>query len=149
MRGRASSGRPTVRTPLGSQPLPPWDAVCFPEGPAGAPAGRNGTEATVRVPMYPTAVSVYADSAKIGVWVEDSSDNLILPRASATDYSAGKPEPSGDERLDGQRLPPRDDLWPTLRAGVEESCVRTASARAGEPERHVRRAGLESPRRSS
>ena len=48
------SGRPTLRTPDGSEQLAPWDAVHFPEGPTGAHAVRNETEDTVRVLMYST-----------------------------------------------------------------------------------------------
>ena len=32
------SGRPTLRTPDGSEQLEPWDSVHFPEGPTGAHA---------------------------------------------------------------------------------------------------------------
>lgn len=88
------SGQPTLRTPTGSEQLVPWDAVCFCEGPSGAHRVRNETEETVRVLMYstvsPTAVSVYPDSDKIGVWVEHPDDKLILPRAGATDYFSGE-----------------------------------------------------------
>jgi uncharacterized cupin superfamily protein len=88
------SGRPTLRTPDGSEELVPWDAVCFPEGPAGAHGLRNDTDEVVRVLMYSTvsrtAVSVYPDSDKMGVWVDNPADKLILPRASATDYYSGE-----------------------------------------------------------
>ncbi|HEY5050597.1 MAG TPA: cupin domain-containing protein [Acidothermaceae bacterium] len=88
------SGRPTLRTPDGSERLEPWDAVCFPEGPTGAHALRNETDEVVRVLMYstvsPTAVSVYPDSGKIGVWVDNPDDTLLFPRKSATDYYSGE-----------------------------------------------------------
>jgi uncharacterized cupin superfamily protein len=88
------AGRPTLRTPEGTERLEPWDAVCFPEGPTGAHGVRNETDETVRVLMYstvsPTAVSVYPDSDKVGVWVDNPDDRLLLPRASATDYYAGE-----------------------------------------------------------
>ena len=87
-------GRPTLRTPDGLEELAPWDAVCFPEGPTGAHGLRNNTDETVRVLMYstvsPTAVSVYPDSDKVGIWVENAEDKLILPRSSATDYFTGE-----------------------------------------------------------
>ena len=38
----------------------------------------------------PTAVAVYPDSDKIGVFVENADDRLMFPRASATDYFAGE-----------------------------------------------------------
>ena len=88
------SGRPTLRTPDGSERLEPWDAVCFPEGPTGAHALRNETDEVVRVLMYstvsPTAVSVYPDSGKIGVFVDNPDDTLLFPRKSATDYYSGE-----------------------------------------------------------
>ena len=34
--GVVLSGRPTLRTPDGSEQLGPWDIVCFAEGPTGA-----------------------------------------------------------------------------------------------------------------
>jgi uncharacterized cupin superfamily protein len=88
------SGRPTLRTPDGSEELAPWDSVFFPEGPDGAHRVGNETDETVRVLMYstvtPTAVSVYPDSDKIGVWVDHDEDKLILRRGSATDYYSGE-----------------------------------------------------------
>jgi len=88
------AGRPTLRTPDGIEQLVPWDTVCFPEGPTGAHGVRNETDEVVRVLMYssvsPTAVSVYPDSDKIGVWVENPDDKLLFPRASATDYFDGE-----------------------------------------------------------
>jgi uncharacterized cupin superfamily protein len=64
-------GRPTARHPDGEDDLAPGDAVCFPEGPAGAHKVTNGTDETVRVLMISTmrepAVSVYPDSQKVGV----------------------------------------------------------------------------------
>jgi uncharacterized cupin superfamily protein len=88
------TGRPTLRTPDGSEQLEPWDAVCFPEGPSGAHGVRNETDETVRVLMYstvsPTAVTVYPDSDKVGVWVDNPDDKLVLPRSSATDYFSGE-----------------------------------------------------------
>jgi uncharacterized cupin superfamily protein len=88
------SGHPTLRHPEGIDQLDPWDVVCFPAGPSGAHGVRNETEETVRVLMYstvsPTAVSVYPDSDKLGVWVGNRDDDLLLPRSSAVSYYEGE-----------------------------------------------------------
>ncbi len=88
------SGHPTLRTPDGTAQLGPWDVVCFPEGPTGAHGVRNETDEVVRVLMYSsvseTAVTVYPDSDKIGVWVENPDDKLLFRRASAVDYFSGE-----------------------------------------------------------
>jgi uncharacterized cupin superfamily protein len=88
------SGHPTLRTPDGSEQLAPWDVVCFPEGPTGAHGLRNESDEMVRVLMYstvnPTAVSVYPDSDKIGVWVDNADDTLLFHRGSATEYYSGE-----------------------------------------------------------
>ena len=88
------AGRPTLRTPDRTEALAPWDLVCFPEGPTGAHGVRNDTEEVVRVLMYsslsPTAVSVYPDSDKVGVFVPNADDTLLFRRSTATDYFAGE-----------------------------------------------------------
>jgi uncharacterized cupin superfamily protein len=65
-------GRPTVRQPDGEMMLALWDLVCFPEGPDGAHAILNRTEAPVRVMILSTlqtpAIAVQLDSRKIGLW---------------------------------------------------------------------------------
>jgi uncharacterized cupin superfamily protein len=65
-------GRPTLRHPKGEDELEPGDTVCFPEGPEGAHKVTNHTQETVRVLMLSTkartAVAVYPDSDKVGVW---------------------------------------------------------------------------------
>ena len=33
---------------------------------------------------------VYPDSDKVGIWVENDEDKLIVPRSSATDYFSGE-----------------------------------------------------------
>jgi uncharacterized cupin superfamily protein len=93
-------GRPTLRTPDGLEELAPWGAVCFPEGPTGAHGLRNNTDETVRVLMYstvsPTAVSVYPDSDKVGIWERTprtSSSFLALARPTT---SAEKPDHHAD-----------------------------------------------------
>ena len=61
------------------------DLVCFPEGPDGAHKVTNRTEEPVRILMLSTsaktAVAVYPDSNKVGVWplgklfrIEDAVD---------------------------------------------------------------------------
>ena len=40
--------------------------------------------------VSPTAVSVYPDSAKLGVWVGNPDDELLLPRSSAVPYYEGE-----------------------------------------------------------
>jgi uncharacterized cupin superfamily protein len=65
-------GRPTLRHPCGEDELERGDTVCFPEGPDGAHKVTNRTQETVRVLMLSTkartAVAVYPDSDKVGVW---------------------------------------------------------------------------------
>ena len=41
------------------------------------------------------AVTVYPDSDKLGVYVRDGSDDLIVPRSAGVDYYDGeaRPEP--------------------------------------------------------
>jgi uncharacterized cupin superfamily protein len=89
-------GHPTLRHPEGSDRLDPWDVVCFPSGPGGAHEVLNETDETVRVLMYSTvstpAVSVYPDSGKLGVWVGNPDDDLLLPRSSAVSYFDDEPE---------------------------------------------------------
>jgi uncharacterized cupin superfamily protein len=88
------SGHPTLRHSDGSERLEPWDLVCFPTGPAGAHGVRNDSGETVRVLMYSTvsspAVTVYPDSDKVGVWVGNPDDDLMLPRSSAVPYFEGE-----------------------------------------------------------
>jgi uncharacterized cupin superfamily protein len=87
-------GQPTVRVPDGEHELEPWDAVCFPVGPTGAHKVTNRTDESVRVAMlstkHPTAVSVYPDSDKIGVWSGDGEVKCLFRRADAVDYYDGE-----------------------------------------------------------
>ena len=66
------TGRPTLRDPEGEHALEPGDLVCFPEGPDGAHKVTNRTHELVRILMlstkHETAVAVYPDSGKVGVW---------------------------------------------------------------------------------
>ena len=87
-------GRPSVRTPDGTEQLNPLDIVFFARGPDGAHQVRNDTDETVRVLMwgsvvYP-AVSVYPDSDKIGVWTRDRADDILVTRDSGVDYFHGE-----------------------------------------------------------
>ena len=87
-------GRPTIRTPEGSEPAEPFDVVFFPRGPEGAHQIINDTGSAVRVLMwsnvvYPTATA-YPDSDKVGVWTGDRSEDLIVQRSSKVDYFHGE-----------------------------------------------------------
>jgi uncharacterized cupin superfamily protein len=66
------SGRPTLRDPDGEHELDEGDLVCFLEGPEGAHKVTNRSEEAVRILMLSTkattAVAVYPDSGKVGVW---------------------------------------------------------------------------------
>ncbi len=90
-------GRPTLRHPDGMDELEPWDVICFPSGPEGAHAVRNGTEETARVLMFSTrsypSVAVYPDSDKLGVWTGNEDDKLLALRTSAVDYWEGETKP--------------------------------------------------------
>ncbi|HEX2496299.1 MAG TPA: cupin domain-containing protein, partial [Gaiellaceae bacterium] len=83
-------GRPTLRHPEGEDELEQGDVVCFPEGPEGAHKVTNRTDRAVKVLMFSTktktAVAVYPDSDKIGIWTGNDADHVIVPRASNVDY---------------------------------------------------------------
>jgi len=79
------AGGPTLRDPEGEHELVEGDLVCFPEGPDGAHKVTNRTDEPVRILMLSTraktAVAVYPDSNKVGVWplgklfrIEDAVD---------------------------------------------------------------------------
>jgi uncharacterized cupin superfamily protein len=87
-------GRPSVRTPEGTEQAEPLDVVFFPRGPAGAHQIRNETDARVRILMwsnvvYPTATA-YPDSDKVGVWTGDKNEDLMVERSSKVDYFHGE-----------------------------------------------------------
>jgi len=83
-------GRPVLRHPEGEDQLEPWDAVCFPVGPAGAHKLANRTDEPVRLFMLSTkhepSVAVYPDSDKIGVWPGDERDHILVRRESGVEY---------------------------------------------------------------
>jgi uncharacterized cupin superfamily protein len=88
------AGRPSLRTPEGTEALAPWDVTFFPPGRDGAHKLSNETDETVRLMMwsevrYP-ASTVYPDSGKIAIWNTDREDNLIALRSSAVDYYEGE-----------------------------------------------------------
>jgi uncharacterized cupin superfamily protein len=90
----ALQGRPSVRTPEGTEQLEPLDMVFFAKGPEGAHQVRNDTDETARVLMWsmvvtPTATA-YPDSDKVGVWTGDKAENLMVRRTSAVDYYDGE-----------------------------------------------------------
>ena len=87
-------GKPTLRTPEGSEQIGPMELAFFPKGPAGAHMVRNDTDAPVRVLMfssvvYPTATA-YPDSDKVGVWTGLEGENLMAPRSSHVEYFHGE-----------------------------------------------------------
>ena len=87
-------GRPTLRTPDGSEELAPYDVAFFPKGPAGAHLIRNDTEATVRILMWSNMIvpsaTAYPDSDKIAIWTGVEGENLMAVRSSHVDYYHGE-----------------------------------------------------------
>ncbi len=76
--------------PEGEHELEEGDVVCFPEGPDGAHKVTNRTDELVRILMLSTktetAVAVYPDSGKVGVWPLGKLFRL----ADAVDYYDGE-----------------------------------------------------------
>jgi uncharacterized cupin superfamily protein len=87
-------GRPSVRTPAGTEQLAPYDVVFFPRGPEGAHQVRNDGDAVARVAMWSEVVvpsaTVYPDSDKIGVWTGNKADDVMVERSSSVDYFHGE-----------------------------------------------------------
>ena len=87
-------GRPSVRTPEGTEQLDPFDVVFFPKGPAGAHQIRNDTDEPVRVLMWSTVVypaaTAYPDSDKVGVWTGDKAEDGMFVRSSNVPYFHGE-----------------------------------------------------------
>jgi uncharacterized cupin superfamily protein len=87
-------GRPTLRTPDGTEQLEPFDVVFFPMGPAGAHQIRNDTDETARVLMWSTVVvptaTAYPDSDKVGIWTGVKEENVMVVRSSNVDYYHGE-----------------------------------------------------------
>jgi uncharacterized cupin superfamily protein len=88
------AGRPSVRTPEGTEELAPWDAVFFPKGPDGAHQIRNDSDEPARVMMWSTIVypsaTAYPDSDKVGVWTGMRDEDLMVKRSSRVDYYEGE-----------------------------------------------------------
>jgi uncharacterized cupin superfamily protein len=88
------AGRPSVRTPEGTEVLEPLDLVFFPKGPAGAHQLRNDGDAPARVLLWSTVVhptaTAYPDSDKVGVWTGDRAEDVMVVRSSAVDYFHGE-----------------------------------------------------------
>ena len=87
-------GRPSMRTPEATEELAPGDLAFFPKGRDGAHQIRNDSAETARVIMwstvvYPTATT-YPDSDKVGVYLRDRSENLIVPRSANVGYYDGE-----------------------------------------------------------
>ena len=84
------AGHPVLRTPEGERELEPGDVVCFAEGPEGAHKAFNRRGETARIVIFSTkndpAVSVYPDSAKVGVW----PPGKLFPLGAAVDYWEGE-----------------------------------------------------------
>ncbi len=90
----ALTGRPSVRTPEGTEQLDPLELAFFPKGPEGAHQIRNDTDEPVRVLMWSTVLvptaTAYPDSDKVGVWTGDKAEDLMARRSSAVDYWDGE-----------------------------------------------------------
>ena len=88
-------GAPILRDPDGETVLAPGDVGLLP-----APAPRALTRSPTARPRRAlvamlstkakTAVAVYPDSDKVGVWSGDGDVALIFPRSAAVDYWHGE-----------------------------------------------------------
>lgn len=90
-------GRPHLRTPDGTEQLDQLDVAFFPTGPEGAHKIWNETDSPVRVLMwssvvFPTATA-YPDSDKVGLWMPDKSEDLMVRRSSRVEYYDGETHP--------------------------------------------------------
>jgi uncharacterized cupin superfamily protein len=87
-------GRPTLRTPDGTEQLQQFDVVFFPMGPAGAHQIRNDTDEPARVLMWSTVVvptaTAYPDSDKVGIWTGVKEEDVMVVRSSNVDYYHGE-----------------------------------------------------------
>jgi uncharacterized cupin superfamily protein len=88
------AGRPTLRTPEGTEQLAPMDVAFFPKGPAGAHQIRNDTDQSVRLLMWSNIVTpsatAYPDSDKVGIWTGVEGENVMVVRSSNVDYYHGE-----------------------------------------------------------
>ena len=88
-------GAPTLRSHDGEQELRAGDLVAFPEGPDGAHAVANRSDAIARVAIFSTlrlpSVVEYLDSDKVGVrWGLQDGQVLRFRRSDAVDYWEGE-----------------------------------------------------------
>jgi uncharacterized cupin superfamily protein len=87
-------GRPSLRTPDGTEQLEPFDVVFFPMGPAGAHQIRNDTDEPARVLMWSTVVvptaTAYPDSDKVGIWTGVKEEDVMVVRSGKVDYYHGE-----------------------------------------------------------
>jgi uncharacterized cupin superfamily protein len=88
------SGRPSLRTPDGTDVLEPWDVVFFPKGREGAHQVRNDGHEPARVAMWSTIVTpsatAYPDSDKVGIWTGERSEDVMVKRSSGVGYYEGE-----------------------------------------------------------
>jgi uncharacterized cupin superfamily protein len=88
------AGRPTLRTPEGTEQLAPLDVAFFPKGPAGAHQIGNDTDEPVRLLMWSNLVvpsaTAYPDSDKVGIWTGVEGENVMVVRSSHVDYYHGE-----------------------------------------------------------
>ena len=87
-------GRPSVRSPEGTEVLEPLEMVFFPKGPAGAHQIRNDGDAPVRVLMWSDVVhptgTAYPDSDKVALFTGVPGEDLMAVRTSQVDYFFGE-----------------------------------------------------------
>jgi uncharacterized cupin superfamily protein len=87
-------GDVVVRRPEGEREMTRGDIVCFAAGPAEAHKISSRSPAPARILLFSDAsvpaVSVYPDSDKIGVWVENDDDDGIFRRSTAVAWSDGE-----------------------------------------------------------
>jgi uncharacterized cupin superfamily protein len=88
------AGRPSLRTPEGTDELEAWDVVFFPKGPDGAHQVMNDSDEPARVVMWSTIVTpsatAYPDSDKIAVWTGIRAENVMVKRSSEVGYWEGE-----------------------------------------------------------
>jgi uncharacterized cupin superfamily protein len=88
------AGRPSVRTPEGTERLEPFEMAFFPMGPEGAHKVLNDGGEPARVLMWSMAVTptatAYPDSDKVAVRTGDKAEDLIVRRSSGVDYWDGE-----------------------------------------------------------